>query len=75
MTNVVLDIDDAAGRRPPAPRTWCSSRWEAEPLQPIITGRYHDTFERHDGRWHFAERRFFVDLVGDLSQHLAYALG
>ena len=45
------------------------------PLQPIITGRYHDTFERHAERWRFSERRFFVDLVGDLSQHLAYTIG
>ena len=40
------------------------------PLQPIITGRYRDTFARTDDGWCFAERRFFVDLVGDLSRHL-----
>jgi len=41
-------------------------------LQPIITGRYRDAFCTDvDGRWHFAERRFFVDLLGDLSHHLA----
>ena len=41
------------------------------PLRPIITGRYRDTFHRHgeDG-WCFLERRFFVDLAGDLSLHL-----
>lgn len=43
------------------------------PLQPIITGRYIDRFELDDaGRWWFVERRFFVDLVGDLSRHLRY---
>jgi hypothetical protein len=35
-------------------------------LQPIITGRYTDRIR--DGR--FLERRFFVDLAGDLSRHL-----
>ena len=40
------------------------------PLQAIITGRYHDTLSRIDGRWRFTERRFFVDLAGDLSRHL-----
>ena len=41
------------------------------PLQAIITGRYHDTFERDaDAGWHFAERRFFIDLAGDMSRHL-----
>ncbi len=41
------------------------------PLQPIITGRYHDAFVRDgDGRLRFKDRRFFVDLTGDLSRHL-----
>ncbi len=44
------------------------------PLQPIITGRYVDRFERSDGRWRFRERRFFVDLAGDLSRHLTYEI-
>jgi hypothetical protein len=43
-------------------------------LQPIITGRYVDTFERWGGGWRWTERRFAVDLVGDLSHHLAYEL-
>ena len=44
-------------------------------LQPIITGRYLDSFARgDDGRWRFRERRFFIDLLGDLSRHLTYAL-
>jgi SnoaL-like domain len=56
------------------------------PLQPIITGRYVDRFARHPDRddhpdddptssgWQFVERRFVVDLVGDLSHHLRYSL-
>ena len=42
------------------------------PLQPIITGRYVDRFAPDDvgGDWHFVERRFWVDHLGDLSQHL-----
>lgn len=51
---------------------------EGVPLQPIITGRYVDRFARSadggDGGWHFVERAFVVDLVGDLSRHLRYAL-
>jgi hypothetical protein len=51
---------------------------EGVPLQPIITGRYADQFARNadggDGGWHFVERAFVVDLVGDLSRHLRYAL-
>ena len=46
------------------------------PLRPIITGRYADRFAPNDGGepgWHFAERRFAVDLVGDLAHHLRSA--
>ncbi|MBX3284645.1 MAG: nuclear transport factor 2 family protein [Acidimicrobiales bacterium] len=51
---------------------------DGQPLQPIITGRYVDTFARsgddtdheRDGGWFFLLRRFHVDLVGDLSRHL-----
>ena len=39
-------------------------------LQPIIAGRYHDRFERADGRWRFADRQIIPDLIGDLSRHL-----
>ena len=39
---------------------------DAGALQAIITGRYVDRV--HDGG--FLERRFFVDLAGDLSRHL-----
>ena len=34
------------------------------PLQPIIAGRYHDTFHRVDGAWYFDTREMFVDLKG-----------
>jgi ketosteroid isomerase-like protein len=44
------------------------------PLQPIITGRYADGFTRLAERWRFARRQFFVDHVGDLSQHLTYGV-
>ena len=44
------------------------------PLQPIIAGRYVDTFTLTDDGWTWTERRFSVDLLGDLSHHLAYRL-
>lgn len=46
----------------------------ALPLQPIITGRYVDTFDKVALAWRWDERRFSVDLAGDLSHHLGYAL-
>lgn len=39
-------------------------------LQPIITGRYVDRFAPGPRGWRFLERRFAVDVSGDLSNHL-----
>ena len=46
-----------------------------EPLAPIATGRYVDTFGRDGAGWHFAERRFGIGLSGDLTRHLTTTLG
>jgi 3-phenylpropionate/cinnamic acid dioxygenase small subunit len=47
-------------------------------LRPIVAGRYVDTFhraaDRGDGGWVWRERRFTVDLTGDLSSHLRITL-
>lgn len=45
------------------------------PLQPIVAGRYHDRFSRHDGAWCFAQREMRVEQVGDVSDHLLMDLG
>jgi 3-phenylpropionate/cinnamic acid dioxygenase small subunit len=44
------------------------------PLQPIIAGRYVDTFTREGQAWRWDERRFDVDLAGDLTHHLGFSL-
>ena len=41
------------------------------PLQPIIGTRNFDRFEKVDGRWRFAARRIEVDLLGNVSAHMA----
>ena len=41
------------------------------PLETIVVGRYVDEVApAPEGGWRFVRRRFFVDLVGDLSRHL-----
>ncbi len=69
-TNLILDIDEGAGRA--AARTYWTVL-QAVPglaLQPILAGRYHDRFERVDQTWRFSERRYLIDLVGDVSRHM-----
>jgi 3-phenylpropionate/cinnamic acid dioxygenase small subunit len=39
-------------------------------LQPVVAGRYEDTFARTGGGWRFDRRVMHVRLVGDASQHL-----
>lgn len=73
-SNVRIEVADD-GQRASSRSYYCVTQaTEALPLQPIITGRYHDTFHRVDGEWWFDTRVMFVDQVGDLSHHLKYDL-
>jgi len=68
-TNPIIEIDDEAGTATCRSVYVVYQQTDLLPLQPIITGRYRDRFERVDGRWRFTERIFGVDSAGDLSQH------
>jgi SnoaL-like domain len=72
-TNVVIEFDEQAGTA--ISRAYFTAL-QALPdlaLQPIVSGRYRDRFERRDGQWRFVERRVLVDLVGNVSHHLRNA--
>lgn len=71
-TNARIEVDDEAGTASSRSYYCVVQATDALPLQPIITGRYHDTFQRIDGVWWFATRTLFVDQVGDLSHHLLW---
>ena len=75
ISNVTIEVaDDAATATARSYFTVLQARPDL-PLQPIIAGRYHDRFERADGRWRFADRQIIPDLIGDLSRHLRDAAG
>ncbi|SRR5712692_7620542 len=72
-TNVAIEVDEEAGTG--VSRSYFTAL-QAVPdlaLQPIVSGRYQDRFERCDGQWRFVERRVRTDLVGDVSRHLRHA--
>jgi 3-phenylpropionate/cinnamic acid dioxygenase small subunit len=68
-TNAIIEFIDAG-------TATCRSYYtvlqatDSMPLQTIITGRYHDRFERIDDTWHLADRAVFIEQVGDMSQHV-----
>ena len=74
MTNAIIQVEDPADAGSARSYFTVFQRTDSLALQPIISGRYHDTFRRIDGRWWFDTRIMLVDLVGDLSQHLRYEL-
>ena len=73
-TNAIIEVDDATGVGSSRSYYTVFQQTDALVLQPIIAGRYHDTFHRVDDEWWFDVRVMLVDLVGDLSQHLKYEL-
>ena len=70
-TNLVIDADEDAGAATARSYFTVLQRLEDFALQPIIAGRYHDTFELVDDEWRLSERVILCDLIGDLSHHLA----
>ena len=68
-TNLIIEFDDETHART---RTYfvVFQGTDTLPLQPIITGGYHDKLEKVDGDWRFTERRELVGETGDLSAHL-----
>src|SRR5438067_4953277 len=71
VTNPILDIHETAGTARCRSYYTVLQAAPGLPLQVIAAGRYHDSFQRMDGEWRFAERDYsMLDLVGDVSQHL-----
>jgi hypothetical protein len=73
-TNVIVEVDDAGATARSRSYYTVFQQTDELPLQPIIAGRYHDTFHRVADRWCFDTRTMFVDLKGDLSHHLLFEL-
>jgi 3-phenylpropionate/cinnamic acid dioxygenase small subunit len=73
-SNVSVDIDEVAGTATARSSFVVFQQTPALPLQPIVTGRYRDRFDRADRGWRFAQRHIIVDHVGDVREHLAFDL-
>ena len=74
-TNPIIEVDEEAGTASCRSYYTVLQQTDESPLQTIVTGRYHDRFERVDGRWRFSYRDLtLIDMVGDVSHHLAYPI-
>jgi len=69
-TNLVIDVDEEAGRATCRSYYTMLQATDALPFQIIDAGHNTDRFERVDGEWRWTERFITVELHGDLSQHL-----
>jgi len=74
-TNALVEVDETAGTGTARSMFTVLQQLDDFPLQPIISGRYHDSFKQVEGRYCFDTRVMFVDLKGDLSRHLLIDLG
>jgi hypothetical protein len=74
-TNSIIEVEDGASSARARSYYTVFQQLDDFPLQPIICGRYHDTFQRVGEQWWFDTRTMLVDLKGDLSRHLLYELG
>jgi 3-phenylpropionate/cinnamic acid dioxygenase small subunit len=70
VLNPIVDVDDRAAT---ARSTFCVvQNAETVPLQPIVVGRYFDSFSCDDDGWYFTERQVDVQMIGDISAHLMF---
>jgi hypothetical protein len=67
--NPIIEVDAEAGVATSRSVYVVYQQVEGFPLQPIITGRYHDSFNLVDGAWRFRERVFVEGLQGDIRAH------
>ena len=73
VTNLVIEVDEAAGTARARSRFAVLQATPSLPLQVVAAGRYRDRFERGAGGWRFRERVIRLDLVGELRDHLLLA--
>lgn len=73
ITNLVIEVDEDAASATARSYFTVLQATPKLPLQVILAGRYHDRFEKVGDVWRFAERVIFLDLRGDLREHLEVA--
>lgn len=75
VSNPIIEVDEDAGTATCRSYYTVWQQTEEFALQAIVTGRYHDRFDRIDGQWRYSYRDLtLIDMVGDVSHHLTYPI-
>jgi hypothetical protein len=69
-SNLIIDVNSDGQRATSRSRFTVVQSRPGLPLQPIVTGRYFDSYEVRDGRWWLVDRFEDCFLWGDVRQHL-----
>jgi 3-phenylpropionate/cinnamic acid dioxygenase small subunit len=71
-SNLIIELPDDAATGVASCRSYFTVMQATDtlPLQPIITGRYADTFTNDESGWYFTQRLITMEQIGDVSQHL-----
>jgi hypothetical protein len=69
-TNVIVDIDLDEGTANARSYFTVFQQSSELPLQPIIVGRYRDSFRLDEGAWQFELRHIIPERYGNLDEHL-----
>lgn len=68
VLNPMVEVDGDTAR---ARSTFCVVQaTDTIALQPIVVGRYRDSFARDHSGWYFTDRHIDVEMLGDVSDHL-----
>jgi hypothetical protein len=69
-TNLLIEVDESGDRATARSYFTVFQQTPDLPLQAVIAGRYHDSFERLEQKWYLVDRFEYCDLIGDLTAHL-----
>ena len=71
-TNVIIEVHEGGTSAVARSYYTVIQATDSFALQPVISGKYRDSFRKQGPSWKFSEREMFVDLIGDCSAHLLY---
>ena len=72
LTNIDIEIDGDEARAESYFMVFQAT--DRTPLQPIAGGSYVDKFRRRTDGWWFDEKFIYIDLIGNVSDHLAIVI-